>query len=269
MTEMCHYDLHYTAKASEMPTAIVRGIPDTFDSALVMGERPELDVDRARRQHADYRTQLDRAGYSLVELASDPAYPDCVFVEDTAVVVGSVAVICRPGASSRRGEVGVVADVLSSRFERRPIEDPGTIDGGDVFIAHNTVYVGLSARTNREAVRQLTKIASDLEMRVVPVEVSRVLHLKSAVLPIDEDTLVVTPGTVDVRLLADFEIISEVEEERHHFSAVALANGTKLVTANAPRTAALVAERGHSVISIDVSEIQAADGGLTCMSILY
>jgi len=253
----------------DMIRAIVRGVPDTFDDALVMGERPRLQVAKAQKQHSDYCAKLTQAGYELAELPADDDYPDCLFVEDTSVVVGSIAVICRPGASSRRGEVGPVADVLAKTFELRSIVEPGTIDGGDVFIAGNTIYVGLSLRTNREAVRQLTEIGRELEKRVVPIEVQGVLHLKSAVLPIDDHTMVVTPGTVDETLLADFEIIREATAERHRFSALPLRDGTVLVTANAPKTADLVAAQGHAVLALDVSEIQAADGGLTCMSILY
>ncbi|CAN5783974.1 arginine deiminase family protein [soil metagenome] len=250
-------------------TAIVRGVPDTFDAALVMGERPKLEVAKARKQHANYCTHLAKAGYELAELPADDDYPDCLFVEDTAVVIGRVAVICRSGASARRGEVGPVADRLATTFELRPIVEPGTIDGGDVFIAGDTIFVGLSLRTNQEAVRQLTEVGRELERRVVPIEVQGVLHLKSAVLPIDDHTVVVTPGTVDETLLSDFEIIPEAAEERHRFSALPLADGTVLVTANAPKTANLVAARGFSVVPVNVSEIQAADGGLTCMSILY
>ncbi len=119
-------------RSMDTATAIVRGVPDTFDAALVMGERPKLEVAKARKQHANYCTHLAKAGYELAELPADDDYPDCLFVEDTAVVIGRVAVICRSGASARRGEVGPVADRLATTFELRPIVEPGTIDGGDV-----------------------------------------------------------------------------------------------------------------------------------------
>jgi dimethylargininase len=252
-----------------MPTAIVRDVPSTFDQALVMGDRPPLDVTKARRQHADYCARLHHAGYDLVELPADDLYPDCLFVEDTAVVLGPMGVICRPGAPSRSGEIAVVSKALAPLFELRTVEEPGTIDGGDVMVMGETIYVGLSARTNQEAVSQLSEFAAEVGMSVVPIEVKEVLHLKSAVLPIDAETVVVTEGTVNEAELGDLKIIPEASEERHRFSALPLVDGTVLVTANSPRTSGLVADAGHLVIPIDVSEIQAADGGLTCMSILY
>jgi dimethylargininase len=106
-------------------------------------------------------------------------------------------------------------------------------------------------------------------MSLVPVPVSGVLHLKSAVLPVDPETVVVTPGTVDEGLLEGLRIVHETDNERHRFSALPLADGSLLVTANATETAGMLIDLGMRPVPIDVSEIQAADGGLTCMSILF
>jgi dimethylargininase len=251
-----------------MPTALIRPVPNTFDRALVQGGRPALDTRLARDQHDGYRRQLEEAGYTISVVPSDDAHPDSVFVEDTAVIVGSVAVIARPGAPTRRGETGPVASVLESLFPLERIVAPATMDGGDVFTSAGRVFVGRSARTNDLGIEQLRSISSSQGMELVPVEVHKALHLKSAVLPIDEETVVVTRGAVDEQRLTRLRIIYEDEAERGRFSALPLRDGRVLVTANAPITADKVAADGHHPVPIDVSQIQAADGGLTCMSIL-
>jgi dimethylargininase len=252
-----------------MPTALIRPVPGTFDRALVQGSGPALDTRLAREQHDEYRRRLEEAGYIISVVPPDDAHPDCVFIEDTAVIIGSVAVIARPGAPSRRGETGPVASALESHFPLEQIVAPATLDGGDVFTSAGRVFVGRSARTNELGVDQLRSVASNQGMELIRVEVHHALHLKSAVLPIDEETVVVTRGAVEEDRLTGLRIIDEDESERGRFSALPLRDGRLLVTANAPITADKVAADGHHPVPIDVSQIQAADGGLTCMSILF
>jgi dimethylargininase len=202
-------------------------------------------------------------------LTADSRFPDSVFVEDPVVVVGRTALITRLGAASRVGEEVLVAEKLASHLDIVSMAPPATLEGGDVFIVNETVYVGRSERTNQEGINQLSEIAAQHQLGVVPVDVSGVLHLKSSVLPIDSETVVVTPGTVDESKLAAFRVIHENVTERHKFSALALQTGVVIVTHNAPRTSEQVAALGQEVIPVDVSEIQAADGGLTCMSVMF
>jgi dimethylargininase len=251
-----------------MPTAWLREVPDSYVSAIISGDGRAPDVDKARAQHDRYQVLLGAAGYELVVLPADEAHPDCVFIEDTAVVLGPVAVITRPGAESRRGEVGPVAEALAGRFELAPIVEPATLDGGDVMLLGDRVFVGRSTRSNDEGISQLSAIADRQGLTVVPVPVRGALHLKSAVLPVGHETVVVTPGTVDEGLLSGVRIVHEARRELHAFSALPLATGDVLVTMSAPETARKLVDLGVSVIPIDVSEIQATDGGLTCMSIL-
>lgn len=251
-----------------MPTALLREVADTFDRAIISGQGPAPDVSRARDQHDRYARALRDAGYDIEVIPGDDSHPDCVFVEDTAVIIGSVAVAARPGAAERRGEVQPVIDHLRTRFPIVHIDAPGTLDGGDVMIVGDTVFVGRSARTNDAGIAQLTRVAEAQAMTVTTIPVDGVLHLKSAVLPVDEHTVVVTPGTVAESLLSGLSVVHEMPHERHAFSALRMANGEVLVTTTAPDTSTAVADLGVRVIPIDVSEIQAADGGLTCMSIL-
>jgi dimethylargininase len=249
-------------------TALIRPVPDSFPKALVRDGQPEIDLERARAQHQEYRHLLEESGHAIHVVPPDETHPDCVFIEDTAVVLGEVAVITRPGAESRRGETAPVEDVLVNRFDIARIRAPGTLDGGDVLLLDNVVYVGRSARTNDDGIDQLRAVAHHRGLEVVTVDVEDVLHLKSAVLAIDEETVVVTPGTVDEAKLHGLQILYEHEEERHRFSALPLLDGTVMVTASAPQTSDMVASEGVEVIPIDVSQIQLADGGLTCMSII-
>lgn len=252
-----------------MATALLRSIPESFRDAIT-GERGRPpDVELARAQHARYRDHLEASGYAIEALAADEAHPDCVFVEDTVVIIGSVALITWPGAPSRRGEIEPVAAALADRFEIARAGAPATLDGGDVFTLGNRTWVGISQRTNPEGAQRVGEVASGQGLGVVPVPVTGVLHLKSAVSPVDEETVVVTPGTVDESLLTGLRLIYEDPGERHRFSALPLRTGRVMVTANAPRTADQLAAKGLEPIPIDVSEIQAADGGLTCISVLF
>jgi dimethylargininase len=251
-----------------MPTALLREVPSTFDRAIVSeyGRQPKVDL--AVEQHRSYARALSDAGYDIEILPGDDAHPDCVFIEDTAVILGSIAVITNPGAIERRGELGAVSGALRRIMPLAQIDAPGTLDGGDVMVIGDTVFVGRSKRTNDAGIAQFEEVARSQGMTVTPVSVAEVLHLKSGVLPVADATVVVTPGTVDESLLSDLRVLHEAPHERHRFSALRLMTGEVLVTASAPDTAKAVESLGITTIPIDVSEIQAADGGLTCMSIL-
>ena len=250
------------------PIAFVRAVPVSFRDALVMGTRPILDVDRARAQHRQYQAVLQTAGYQVRVLSGDEAHPDCPFIEDAAFVLASFAVATRPGAPERRGEVPPVAAALAELMPVRPIEDPGTIDGGDVLRLGSTVYVGRSSRTNDDAIRQLADMAADDDLDVVAVPVSNVLHLKSAVAVLDDETVLIAPGCVDRDIFAGYRILEKAPGEEHLASVLRLRTGVLAVTTTAPETTKRLEQAGFDLIEADSSEFQAADGGLTCLSIL-
>lgn len=249
--------------------AVVREVPDTFEQAIVSERQESLDVAVARGQHADYVRHLEKAGHEVVVIPADAAHPDCVFVEDTAVILGGVGLITRPGAPTRRGEVDAVAATLDRWFPLFSIEAPGTLDGGDVIVGAREVLVGRSERTNTEGIASLSSLASEAGLAIRVVGVEEGLHLKSAVLPLDGETVVVTRGAIDETALDGFRVVYEDEDERFRFSALPLVDGTVLVTSNAPRTVEAVRRLGFETVPIDISSMQAADGGLTCMSILF
>lgn len=258
--------LPYTHRMN--PTALIRGVPQSFSNALVMGDRPTIDVERARLQHRGYQAMLEDAGYALVAVAADEGQPDCPFIEDAAVVLDTFAVITRPGAPERRGETGPVATALETLLPLRRITEPGTIDGGDVLRVGSTVFVGRSTRTNDAGIAQLHDFAAEDGLAVVAVPVTGVLHLKSAVAVLDDETLLIAPDCVDVGQFADYTLVEKAPGETHLASVLRLHTGVLAVTTTAPKTTQALRDLGYEVVTVDSSEFQAADGGLTCLSVL-
>ena len=143
--------------------------------------RERIDAARAARQHRDYSQALQALGCTLEWLPPLPEYPDSVFVEDTAVVLDQIAVVTRPGASSRRGETPSVTAALERHREVAHIIDPGSLDGGDVLHVGRTLYVGTSARSNAQGIAQLERLLQPHGYRVQATPLQGCLHLKSAV----------------------------------------------------------------------------------------
>lgn len=246
----------------------MRGVPNSFTAALVAGGRPNIDIDEARHQHDAYRANLTDAGYSVEVVPADEAHPDCPFIEDTAVILDDTAVITRPGAESRRGEEDPVAEALGVHRAVARITEPGTLEGGDVMRMGDRIFVGRSERTNQEGIDQLSRIATLLGLSARPIHMSGVLHLKSAVLPLDGDTLLLAVDHINPDAFGDYRIVPMASGEQHLASVLPLANGTVMATASAPETIASLELAGYKVIPVDISQFQAADGGLTCLSVL-
>ena len=176
-----------------VPIALVRGVPETFAQAIVRGSAPVIDVVRARSQHTGYCRALSEAGYAVELIAADDAHPDCPFVEDAAVVLDELAIVTLPGAESRRGEVGPVAEAVGRHREPRRIEPPATVDGGDVLWIGDQLYVGRSERTNDAGIGQFARYAAEEGLTTTAVDVRDVLHLKSAVSYLGDGTVLLAP----------------------------------------------------------------------------
>jgi dimethylargininase len=225
-----------------------------------------IDYDRARAQHERYCQTLKDLGCTLVEIPADPAFPDSVFVEDTVVVLDDLAVLTRPGAESRRGEVEAMAEVLAPLRRLLRIEAPATIDGGDVLVLDGTICVGLSSRTNAEAVEQLRRLTG---RTVVAVTVNGALHLKTAVTRVAADTLLLNPRWIDAGVFAGWRTIEIDPEEPFSANALWLPhNGAVVYPSAFGRTAARLAAAGISVHSVDADELAKAEGGVTCSAVL-
>lgn len=223
-------------------------------------EREPVDYERALVQHDAYVAALAGNGWrpAYAEPADD--LPDAPFVEDAVVVSGRLAVLTRPGAAERRPEVESVAQAVRDLgLKAVRIAPPGTLDGGDVLQAGPIVYVGRSARTNDDGIAQFTALLP--ERRVVPVTMTGVLHLKSAVTALPDGTLIGDPRHVDLP-----DLLVPQEEAGAH--VVPLGGDRVLMAASAPQTAAMLERRGLKVTKVDISEFEKLEGCVTCLSVL-
>ncbi len=249
--------------------AVVRDVPDTFDRAITPHEPTErIDVERARRQHEQYCQALERLGLELIRIAADDRFPDCPFVEDTALVLDDVAIITVPGAETRRGETAAVEEVLEDLKTVHRIEAPATLDGGDVLLIDDHLYVGTSSRTSPLAAEQLGQILADTRYDVIPVPVAGILHLKSACTYLGDDVIVHLPGHLDDDFFSRYKRITVPRNEAHAANCLSI-NGTVLVPAGAPETRGRIEAAGFDTLEIDISESHKAGGGLTCSSIIF
>jgi dimethylargininase len=230
--------------------------------------RSPIDVALAEHQHATYAHALATLGCRLLELPSEPDLPDSVFVEDTAVVLDEIAVLTRPGAASRQPEVDSVAAVLLLWRPCVRIESPGTLDGGDVLRVGRDLYVGQSGRSNAAGIAQLAAAVVPHGYRVVPVPVRGCLHLKSAVTLVAPDTLLVNDECVDRGHWPGLRFVAVAPGEPHAANAL-LVGDSVIHPASEVRTRERLEAAGVRVVPLDVSEVQKAEGGVTCCSVLF
>lgn len=253
--------------------AITRGISDALARCeLTHQDRVSMDVERARTQHEIYEAALRGAGYAVRRLPASPDHPDCVFVEDAAIVFDEVAVMTRPGAASRRGELEAIAEALSEYRTLSSIAEPGTMDGGDVLVLGRDVYVGLSTRSNADGVDQLRVILDPFGYTVTGLEVKGCLHLKSAATAIDERRALVNPDMIDTMLLRGIECIEVDPSEPMAANLVALPMadepGTVLHGSAYPKTGERLLAAGLNVVEVPADELAKAEGALSCCSLL-
>jgi dimethylargininase len=248
------------------PLAFVRSVPDSFSAALSGAPKTvAIDVSVAREQHAQYVASLTEGGFRVETLATPAALADGPFIEDTGVLLAGTLVLTRPGAPSRRAEVAGVGEALEDRFDIRTIEAPGTLEGGDVLRIGNRLYVGRSTRTNDDGIQQLAAIAAEQGIETVPVSVRNTLHLKSVVTALDDKTLLAAPGHFDPVVFSRREV-RWVTGERE-VNVLALPNSGILIPTSKAVLQEIVAAAGYEVTTVDVSEFEKADGGLTCLSL--
>jgi dimethylargininase len=250
-------------------TAIVREVSSSInDCELSFHARQPIDVARAIAQHKAYQDCLAELGVRIVSLPAEPGLPDAVFVEDPAVVVNEVAIISNLGAPSRRPETISLANVLSRYRPLNYLAEPATLDGGDVLRIGRSVFVGLSRRTNRDGIDQLGDLLGSYDYQVQPVEVRGCLHLKSACSYIGNDTVLVNRSWIEAERFRGFELLEVPEEESAAANALLL-NDVVIIPASFPKTRALLEKRGFRVRTIDVSELQKAEAGVTCTSLIF
>jgi dimethylargininase len=250
-------------------TAITREVNTAMGSCeLTFLPRVNIDIALAQQQHQHYQSVLSSLGCEVVVVPTEPGLADSVFVEDTAIVLDEVAVLLRPGAASRLPEAAGVERVLKKHWTLKSIQPPGTLDGGDLLRIDNTVFAGLSTRSNRSGIEQFRHIVAEYGYSVTTIETTKCLHLKSAVSEVAPGTLLINPDWVNRAAFRDFELI-EIDEKEDH-AANALMVGNRVVCpATFPRTIDKLVSRGVDVIPLDLSELQKAEGAVTCCSLIY
>jgi dimethylargininase len=279
--------------------AIVRLPCARFAEGLTTIDLGAPNYARALKQHAAYRDALEKCGLTLTRLEADERYPDSTFVEDTAVIVGgftngrasgaetsralpngrataprasATAILTRPGASSRAGEVESVAEALSQFYpELQSIQEPGTLDGGDVCEAGDHFFIGLSERTNDSGAQQLAKLlASDgytsslVDIRVV----KNVLHLKSGLSYLGNNRLAVIDALADHEAFRGYDLVGVNATEQYAANCVRV-NDYVLVAAGYPEFERTLQDLGYKTLAAEMTEFQKMDGGLSCLSLRF
>ena len=250
--------------------ALVRKPSPNFALGLTHGEHGTPTYSLAKAQHERYCEELERCGLSLTRLSADAHYPDGTFVEDTAILTGRGAIVTRPGAESRRGEVESVREAL---FELAPvigeIEEPGTVDGGDVCDVNDRFLIGLSARTNEEGARQLAAILGSHGYESTMVDVRGIpglLHLKSGLAALDDGRLVAIPALALRDELRGHPFV-RVDERESYAANCLCVNGRVLIARGFPLLEAALEKLRYEVATLEMSEFRKMDGGLSCLSL--
>jgi dimethylargininase len=252
-----------------MQIAITRHVSRSIiNCELTHLERIPIDLEAARRQHADYEAALSALGLAVLSLPEEPDLPDSVFVEDTAILLDEVALLTSPGADSRKPEVEPVAQALEPYREILRIEAPGTMDGGDVLRVGKRIFVGLTKRTNREAIDQMQALLKPFGYDVCGVPVSGCLHLKSAVTQAVGNTLLINPAWVRKQDFPGFDFI-EVHPDEPSAANILIAGAGVMYQPAYPRTLARLEKAGVHPLLVDASELGKAEGALTCCSLIF
>jgi len=249
-----------------MISAIVR----RPSSAMAEGQRTHLgrepiDGALARAQHAAYVATLQAAGTVVTILPADPGLPDCAFVEDCAVILPQLSVVCRMGAAARRPESPAVAAALPS--DRPRLDLAGSLDGGDVLVVGRRIFVGLSSRTSREGLDSLADAVGPHGYSVTAIPIAAALHLKTAVTALDAETLLLNPAWVAPAAFPGFRALT-IDPAEPFAGNTLTVGGSLIVQAEAPRTAERLSGAGYTPVSVAISEFAKAEAGLTCMSLI-
>lgn len=252
-----------------MLTAITRAVsPALVNCELSFIARKPINLSIAQAQHHAYEKLLEKLGAQVISLPAEAELPDSMFVEDPAIVLDELAVIMTLGTDTRRREAPSLASALSRFRKLEYIKLPGMLEGGDVLRIGRKLFVGLTKRSNAEGIRQLASILAPHKYEVIPVPVTGCLHLKSAVTYLGRNTLLANRAWFDPTPLSGYEWIDVDPSEPHAANALAL-GGAIIFPASFPRTLSRLQGSGFNVTPLDISELQKAESGLTCSSLLF
>jgi len=252
--------------------AIVRPPAPNFSQGLTTAGLGAPDYPRALEQHQAYCEALTQCGLTVTRLPADAAFPDSTFVEDTAIVTNQCAVLARPGAPSRSGEIASMRAALVQFFsELKAIAAPGTVDGGDICEANGHFFIGISERTNEAGARQLSALLAPLGYTSSFADIRNddsLLHLKSGLAYLGDNRLVVTESVAGRTEFAGYDQILVDANEQYAANCVKV-NDHVLMAAGYPLFAGKLRDRGYHTIALDLSEFEKMDGGLSCLSLRF
>jgi dimethylargininase len=249
--------------------AIVREVPDSYRNCIrPPGSKGRIDVDLARDQHRAYCDVLMGLGFELIRIDADERYPDCCFVEDTAIIAGGLAIMARIGADSRVGEEAAVRELLKEHMGVHELESPASIDGGDALVIGSEVYIGLGGRTNAGAIGQVRDILRPAGCEVTPVPLSDILHLKSACTCLGDGHILMLSGFPERALFAEYPAVEVPNDEAYAANCLSV-GGRVLISAGYPRTRGLIEAAGFETIELEMSEFRKGQGSLTCLSKVF
>ena len=249
-----------------MPQLLVREPSQRLaDGIVTYVTRTSVDFELAQQQWRDYVDTVEEAGWKRVLAPPVPSCPDGVFIEDPVVVYKDVAVITRPSTDSRRAELSLLPKPMESLgYTVRRIEAPGALEGGDVLIVRNDIYVGVGGRSNTDGISQLRGIVEPMGGRVIAVPMGRALHLKSAVTALPDDSFIgYRPALRDPELFPKLHSVPELQGS----NVVLLGGDRVLMAANCSGSAAVVEDVGFEVVLVDIGEFQKLEGDVTCLSV--
>ncbi|MGN0694459.1 MAG: dimethylarginine dimethylaminohydrolase family protein [Lentihominibacter sp.] len=245
-----------------------KAICDGITSAPELGQPI---YEKALEQHDKYIEALKKCGVEVTVLEADERYPDSCFVEDPALITRKCAIITNPGAESRNGEKNEIIGAVKKFFPEDKIEyikDPGTLEGGDVMMVGDTFYVGLSARTNAEGIRQLTEILNKYGLECVQVPLEKVLHLKTGVNYLENNNMLVSGEFIEKPEFQKYNKIVIPEEEAYAANCIWV-NDTVIVPEGYPAVLKAAQDAGYKTLLVDTSEFRKIDGGLSCLSLRF
>ena len=235
---------------------------------------PELGkpiYEKALKQHDAYIEALKKCGVEVTILEADERYPDSCFVEDPALITKFGAIITNPGAESRNGEKEEIIGAIRKFFPEDKIEyikSPGTLEGGDVMMVDDTFYVGLSARTNEEGIRQLKEILSKYGLKCVQVPLKKVLHLKTGVNYLEHNNMLVAGEFIEKPEFKKYNKVVVPEEEAYGANCIWV-NEKVIIPEGYPSVLKAVKDLGYETLIVDTSEFRKIDGGLSCLSLRF
>lgn len=247
--------------------AMVRPPGDSFVNAVAVDPQP-IDVELARKQHAEYVDALREAGVAVEILDADERFPDSCFMQDPALVIRDVAILNRMGAASRAGETDLVADILRGRFETHALVAPATLEGGDVLNVGDELFIGETERTNRAGIEQLRALVAPRGINVEAIPVREFLHLLTAVTYVGNNVLVVHEDFAEHPNLKKFARVIVPRAEAYCANTLGIGKYV-IVPAGFAKTDEKLRAAGFEVLAVPMSEFYKADGGVSCLSLIW